>query len=113
MCYGGAGRKVAMFQPTYALHSHIASSLASELVVGERTPDFVLDLDITADLIKRERPSVVFLCSPNNPTGLADSTEAVLAVLEQTAAVGALLVVDEAYVEFAPCLLYTSPSPRD
>lgn len=102
MCYGGAGRKVAMFQPTYALHSHIASSLASELVVGERTPDFVLDLDITADLIKRERPSVVFLCSPNNPTGLADSTEAVLAVLEQTAAVGALLVVDEAYVEFAP-----------
>ena len=102
MCYGGAGRKVAMFQPTYALHSHIASSLASELVVGERTPDFVLDLDITADLIKRERPSVVFLCSPNNPTGLADSTEAVVAVLEQTAAVGALLVVDEAYVEFAP-----------
>ena len=102
MCYGGAGRKVAVFQPTYALHSHIARSLASELVVGERMPDFALDLEKTADLIRRERPSVVFLCSPNNPTGLADSNDSVAAVLEQTAAVGGLLVVDEAYAEFAP-----------
>ena len=102
MCYGGAGRKVAVFQPTYALHSHIARSLSSELVVGERTPDFALDLEKTASLIRRERPSIVFLCSPNNPTGLADSSESVAAVLEQTAAVGGLLVVDEAYAEFAP-----------
>lgn len=102
MCYGGAGRKVAVFQPTYALHSHIARSLSSELAVGERTQDFALDLEKTASLIKRERPSVVFLCSPNNPTGLADSSESVAAVLEQTAAVGGLLVVDEAYAEFAP-----------
>ena len=102
MCYGGAGRKVAVFQPTYALHSHIARSLSSELVVGERMPDFALDLEKTASLIRRERPSVVFLCSPNNPTGLADSNESVSAVLEQTAAVGGLLVVDEAYAEFAP-----------
>ena len=102
MCYGGAGRKVAVFQPTYALHSHIARSLSSELVVGERMPDFALDLEKTAGLIRRERPSVVFLCSPNNPTGLADSNESVSAVLEQTAAVGGLLVVDEAYAEFAP-----------
>lgn len=102
MCYGGAGRKAAVFQPTYALHSHIARSLSSELVVGERTPDFALDLEKTASLIRRERPSIVFLCSPNNPTGLADSSESVAAVLEQTAAVGGLLVVDEAYAEFAP-----------
>ena len=102
MCYGGAGRKVAVFQPTYALHSHIARSLSSELVVGERRPDFALDLEKTADLIRRERPSVVFLCSPNNPTGLADSNKSVSAVLEQTSAVGGLLIVDEAYAEFAP-----------
>ena len=102
MCYGGAGRKVAVFQPTYALHSHIARSLSSELVVGERMPDFALDLKKTASLIRRERPSVVFLCSPNNPTGLADSNESVAAVLEQTSAVGGLLVLDEAYAEFAP-----------
>ena len=102
MCYGGAGRKVAVFQPTYALHSHIARSLSSELVVGERMPDFALDLEKTASLIRREKPSVVFLCSPNNPTGLADSNESVAAVLEQTSAVGGLLVVDEAYAEFAP-----------
>ena len=102
MCYGGAGRKVAVFQPTYALHSHIAKSLASELAVGERTADFALDTDAAASLIKREKPSVVFLCSPNNPTGLADSSKAIAAVLEQTAAVGGLLAVDEAYAEFAP-----------
>ena len=65
-------------------------------------PDFALDLEKTATLIRRERPSVVFLCSPNNPTGLADSNESVAAVLEQTSAVGGLLVVDEAYAEFAP-----------
>lgn len=102
MCYGGADRKVAVFQPTYALHSHIAKSLSSELVVGERTADFNLDIDAATTLIKSEKPSVVFLCSPNNPTGMADAVDNIKAVLEQTASVGGLLVVDEAYAEFAP-----------
>lgn len=98
LAYGGAGRKAAMFEPTYALHSHIAHLTGTELVQGQRRPDFTLDLGAAVDLIEKQSPSIVFLCSPNNPTGLAESPEAVAAV---AAASTGLTVVDEAYGQFA------------
>ena len=45
LAYGGAGRTVAVFEPTYALHSHIARITGTGVAVGERTDDFALDLD--------------------------------------------------------------------
>lgn len=98
LAYGGAGRKAAMFEPTYALHSHIAHLTGTELVQGQRGPDFSLDIAAAVELVEKQRPSIVFLCSPNNPTGLAEDAATVRAVL---AASRGLVVVDEAYGQFA------------
>jgi histidinol-phosphate aminotransferase len=98
--YGGAGRSVAIFEPTYALHRHIASLTATTVVSGWRTPDYRLDLDVVDDLLESSRPVITFLCSPNNPTGRADPPDVVRHVLERAPG---LVVVDEAYGQFAPC----------
>ena len=98
LAYGGAGRKAAMFEPTYALHSHIAHLTGTEVVQGQRGPDFTLDASTATSLIKKECPSIIFLCSPNNPTGL---TEAASTVSSLVVASPGLVVVDEAYGQFA------------
>jgi histidinol-phosphate aminotransferase len=102
LAYGGAGRTVATFEPTYALHSHIAAVCGTRVVSGERTDDFALDLAEVERVVLGERPTITFLCSPNNPSGGVDPPEAVGAVLAMVESVGGLLVVDEAYGQFAP-----------
>jgi histidinol-phosphate aminotransferase len=98
LAYGGPGRSVAVFEPTYALHSHIAHLTGTAVVEGQRRPDFSLDLDVVRDVMAAERPAITFLCSPNNPTGLAEDPSTVRAVL---GAAPGLVVVDEAYGQFA------------
>jgi histidinol-phosphate aminotransferase len=98
LTYGGPGRRVATFEPTYQLHAHIARLTGATVVEGERAPDFRLDVDAAVGLIEQNRPAVTFLCSPNNPTGLVEPPATVRAVL---AAQPGLLVVDEAYGQFA------------
>ena len=98
LAYGGPGRCVATFEPTYALHAHIAHLTATEVIEGQRRPDFSLDLDEVRDVLASHGPVITFLCSPNNPTGLAEDQSAVRAVSE---AAPGLLVVDEAYGQFA------------
>jgi histidinol-phosphate aminotransferase len=99
LAYCGPGRSVAVFEPTYALHSHIARITGTEVVTGERDDDFGLDLDAAGRLLAEQRPVITFLCSPNNPTGLIEPEEVVRSVLEQAPG---LVVVDEAYGQFAP-----------
>jgi histidinol-phosphate aminotransferase len=99
LAYGGAGRSAAMFEPTYALHRHIASLTATTVVSGWRDPDHRLDLDAVDELLERDQPTITFLCSPNNPTGRAEPSEVVLHVLERAPG---LVVIDEAYGQFAP-----------
>jgi histidinol-phosphate aminotransferase len=102
LTYGGAGRTAAVWEPTYALHAHISRLTGTGVAVGERAEDFAVDLDEVRRLIATAGPSVVFLCSPNNPTGMVDAPETVHAVLDLVRAAGALLIVDEAYGQFAP-----------
>jgi histidinol-phosphate aminotransferase len=99
LAYGGAGRTAAIFEPTYALHRHIASLTATKVVSGWRAPDYRLDLEIVDGLLETTQPTLTFLCSPNNPTGRAEPAEVVMHVLERTPG---LVVVDEAYGQFAP-----------
>jgi histidinol-phosphate aminotransferase len=98
LAYGGPGRRAAMFEPTYALHSHISRITGTGVTTGERAPDFTLD-DAEVDRVLATGPAITFLCSPNNPTGMVEPEAVVRRVV-----VGApgLVVVDEAYGQFAP-----------
>ena len=91
-----------MFEPTYALHAQIARGTGTGVVAGERGGDYAIDPADAIATIERERPAVVFVCSPNNPTGTVEPRATVEQLAGAAAAVGALLVVDEAYGEFAP-----------
>jgi histidinol-phosphate aminotransferase len=102
LTFAGPGRSVLTFEPTYAMHSHIARVTGARTIVGERGAGFELDLDSARALIQVEKPSVTFLTSPNNPTGIVESEATIRAVLDWVRAVGGLLVVDEAYGQFAP-----------
>ena len=102
LAYGGPGRSAAVFEPSYAVHSHLARITGTAVVEGERSPDFTLDPGAAAGLIASARPSVTFLCSPNNPTGTVAPRAAVVSMIEAVRTVGGLLCVDEAYGEFAP-----------
>ncbi len=98
LAYGGPGRKAALWEPTYALHSHIAHLTGTQVVAGRRGPGFSLGADDALELVEREQPSIVLLCSPNNPTGRAEDPSTVSAALSAS---GALVVVDEAYGQFS------------
>jgi histidinol-phosphate aminotransferase len=102
LAYGGSGRTAAVWEPTYALHSHIAAVTGTAVAVGERAADFTTDLDEVRRVVGAVRPSVSFLCSPNNPTGVVDDEATVRTVADLVADVDGLLVVDEAYGQFAP-----------
>ena len=99
LAYGGADRTAAVFEPTYALHSHIARITGTAVSTGQRTDALALDLDEVRRVLAEATPAITFLCSPNNPTGMLDGEATVRAVLD---VVPGLLVVDEAYGQFAP-----------
>jgi histidinol-phosphate aminotransferase len=102
LAYGGAGRRALVFEPTYALHTHIARVTGTEVVTGDRTDDFTISPTEAGMVIAAERPAIVFLCSPNNPTGTVDPRVTVEALLGSVIDHGpGLLVIDEAYGEFA------------
>jgi histidinol-phosphate aminotransferase len=99
LAYGGPGRKVALFEPTYALHRHIALLTGTEVVSGWRTAQYELDLEVVDAVVEEARPIITFLCSPNNPTGRSEPPAVVSHVLDRAPG---LVVVDEAYGQFAP-----------
>ncbi len=101
LTYGGAGRRALVFEPTYALHSHIARLTGTEVVEGERLPGFHLDPEAAVDLVREAAPSIVFVCSPNNPSGTVEARDTLAALAKTAGEIGALLVVDEAYGEFS------------
>ena len=98
LAYGGAGQSALIFEPTYALHSHIARITGTTVITHQRDEQFDLTANEVAESIESSDPALTFFCSPNNPTGLSESVEAITAALE----VGTgLVVVDEAYGQFA------------
>ncbi|HEX2849593.1 MAG TPA: histidinol-phosphate transaminase [Acidimicrobiales bacterium] len=98
LAYGGPGRSCAVFEPTYAMHSQIGRVTFTEVAVGERAADFTLDLAEVRRVLDAAAPSLTFLCSPNNPTGLAEPRSVVDEVLRLAPG---LVVVDEAYGQFS------------
>ena len=100
--FGGVGRTALGFTPAYSMHPIITRTTGTTWVDGLRgTPTGVFDLDagLAVSQVREHRPQIVFLCSPNNPTGTALTLDVVEAVVD--AAPDSLVVVDEAYAEFA------------
>ena len=104
--FGGPDRTALGFTPAYSMHPRIAHVTGTAWVDGHRgDPErqqrgaFDLSADSAADQVRAVQPDVVFLCSPNNPTGTALAPEVVEAVY--AASERAVVVVDEAYAEFA------------
>ena len=98
LTFGGHGRTVLTFEPTYAMYGQIARTTQCRVVEAQRDETFKVSFDVLEKAIETEKPDLMFLCSPNNPTGTPESVEVVEAALALSS--GAV-VVDEAYGQFA------------
>ena len=97
--FGGTGRRVLGFPPTYSMHSIIASSTGTEWVTAERDDEFRLSPATAVAAVERLDPDIVFLCTPNNPTATPIGLDTIEAVCEVARGI---VIVDEAYAEFLP-----------
>jgi histidinol-phosphate aminotransferase len=95
--FGGPGRTALSFDPTYSMYPEYARNTHTRWLAGRRAEDFSIPVQTAVELIGAEQPDVVFLTSPNNPTGTALAPDALRALLEVAPGI---VVVDEAYAEF-------------
>ena len=98
---GGAERTALGFTPSYSVHPLIARTTGTGWQSGLRNTDFTLDIGRAINEISRVRPSLVFLTTPNNPTGTSTPLSAIREIARVCGEIEALLVVDEAYAEFS------------
>ncbi|NIJ13443.1 histidinol-phosphate aminotransferase [Saccharomonospora amisosensis] len=96
--FGGPGRRALGFEPSYSMHPIIAAGTRTDWLPAPRRPDFSLDAREAARLVAQRQPDVLFLTSPNNPTG-GSIPPADLESLLRVAP--GMVVVDEAYAEFS------------
>jgi histidinol-phosphate aminotransferase len=96
--FAGPGRTALGFEPSYSMHPIIASGTRTEWLPAPRRADFSLDTAAAAEAIRERRPDVVFVTSPNNPTGGSIPFEELREILD---AASGIVVVDEAYAEFS------------
>ncbi|MCV7260310.1 histidinol-phosphate transaminase [Mycobacterium shimoidei] len=96
--FGGPGRSAIGFVPSYSMHPIIADGTHTEWIETARADDFSLDVDAAIAALAEHRPDVVFIASPNNPSGQSVSLPDLRRLLE---AAPGILIVDEAYGEFS------------
>ena len=96
--FGGPGRTALGFTPAYSMHPLLAVGTGTAWIDGRRAADFTLTAADVVAQVRAHAPDIVFLCSPNNPTGTALPPEVVTAVLDVAPG---MVIVDEAYAEFA------------
>lgn len=97
--FAGPGRTVFGFAPTYSMYPLLAQGTGARWVAGTREPDYTVTAEDAAAQVAAADPDVVMLCSPNNPTGTLLGLDVVEAVYEVARGI---VIVDEAYQEFAP-----------
>jgi histidinol-phosphate aminotransferase len=95
--FGGPGRVALGFTPAYSMHPLLAVATGTRWIDGQRGEEFELTVPSVVAQLEAHRPDVVFLCSPNNPTGTALPLDVIVAALDATPG---MVVVDEAYAEF-------------
>jgi histidinol-phosphate aminotransferase len=96
--FGGPGRSAIGFVPSYSMHPIISDRTHTEWIESARADDFSLDVDAAVAAITDRRPDVVFIASPNNPSGQSVSLPDLQRLLD---VVPGILILDEAYGEFS------------
>ena len=96
--FGGPGRSALGFEPSYSMHPILAAGTRTAWVPAPRRDDFSLDADLAVDLVRSHAPDVLFVTTPNNPTGQSIELPELAAIAD---AAPGIVVVDEAYVEFS------------
>lgn len=96
--YAGPGRSALGFGPSYSMHPLIAQSTGAEWIEVPRGAGFSITIEHAVDAVRTYAPDVVFLCTPNNPTGNSTPLDVIEAVYDAT---DGIVIVDEAYAEFA------------
>ncbi|WP_245671242.1 histidinol-phosphate transaminase [Nocardia amamiensis] len=96
--FGGPGRSALGFVPSYSMHPIISEGIDTEWIEAKRNADFSLDVEHALAAIAERTPDVVFVTSPNNPTGHSIPQQDLARIL---AAAPGIVVVDEAYGEFS------------
>ena len=89
------------FTPSYSVHPLIAKVIGTQWIEGKRRADFTLDIAKAKTDIAATKPALTFITTPNNPTGTTVTLAEIEELLDATALVNGLLVVDEAYAEFS------------
>ena len=100
LAYGGNNRSAIIFEPTYAMHAQIAKITGTGIISCDRDESLLCGRNGLETLVKTN-PNIIFLCSPNNPTGVIEPKETIISALEYCSKNGSLLVLDEAYGEFS------------
>jgi len=98
LSYAGAKRTVAVFEPTYQLHAHLARISGATVVAGRRSSDYTLSSEEIQRVVSEHSPNVTFLCSPNNPTGRVEAWGNIELLADISSG---LVIIDEAYAEFS------------
>jgi len=101
LAFAGAGVNSLGFTPSYSMHENIARSTGTNWIIGARLSDFSIDLSSALKEISTQKPKLVFITTPNNPTGTSTTISDIRKIIEATAQVGGLTIVDEAYAEFS------------
>ena len=89
------------FAPTYSMYPLLASGTDTSYIAGTRAAIFTLSAESAAAQVREHKPNIVFLCSPNNPTGTALGLDVITEVYEALSEHDGVLIVDEAYAEFS------------
>ena len=97
--FGGPGRSALGFQPSYSMHPILSAGTQTQFLDCPRGADFRIDIDAALAAIAEHRPDVIFVTTPNNPTGDVTSLDEIRTLLD---AAPGILIVDEAYGEFSP-----------
>lgn len=96
--FGGPGRSAIGFVPSYSMHPIISDATRTEWIETARADDFSLDIAAAVTAVAERKPDVVFIASPNNPSGQSVSLPDLRRLLD---VVPGILIVDEAYGEFS------------
>ncbi len=100
--FGGPGRSAIGFVPSYSMHPIIADGTQTEWLIANRADDFSLDTDVAVQAIKEHTPDIVFVASPNNPSGQSVPLDELRRLLEALSSLDTgVLILDEAYGEFS------------